>query len=152
VFWKKRKHYFSVTGSVSDLRWNAWKSAYPDGSIKRSTLGHKFSVTELILVLKWSGWKTAYRDRSVTRVTLHHWTLGRVRPTVTQSVSQSILALSPSGTHDRVLAVVKTAGVLSWGVFPDGRTGLSCNRSQSLTMLVIYVYIFLSFLRVLPFL
>jgi len=39
-----------------------------------------------------------------------------------QFVSQSVLALSPSGTHDQILAVVKTvAGLMSWGVFPEGR-------------------------------
>jgi hypothetical protein len=32
--------------------------------------------------------------------------------TVGQSVSQSVLARSPSGTHDQILAVVKTAAVL----------------------------------------
>jgi len=48
---------------------------------------------------------------------------------VSQSVSPSVLTLSPSGTHGQILAVVKTGAVLlSWGV----RTGLSCNRSQSL--------------------
>jgi hypothetical protein len=43
-----------------------------------------------------------------------------------QSVSQcqSVLALSPSGTHDQVLAVVKTVVVLSWGVLPDERAGI----------------------------
>jgi hypothetical protein len=46
--------------------------------------------------------------------------------TDSQSVSQSVLALSPSGTHDQILAVVNTvAALLSRGVFPDGRTGLS---------------------------
>jgi len=49
----------------------------------------------------------------------------RVRVTLRLTVSQSVSALSPSGTRDQILAVVKT-------VFPDGRTGLSCNRSQSL--------------------
>jgi len=31
---------------------------------------------------------------------------------VNQSVSQSVLALSPYGTHDLILAVVKTGAVL----------------------------------------
>jgi hypothetical protein len=60
---------------------------------------------------------------------------------VSQSVSQSVLALSPSGTRDQILAVVKTVAVLSWGVLPDDRTGLSCNRSQSLSVLAIHTYV-----------
>jgi hypothetical protein len=57
---------------------------------------------------------------------------------VSQSVGQSVLALRTSRTHDQILAVVKTVVVLLlWGVFPGGRTGLSCNRSQSLSVLVI---------------
>jgi hypothetical protein len=53
------------------------------------------------------------------------------------------LVLSPSGIHDHILAAVKTVTV----------TGLSCNRSQSLSVLVIYVRFYLtSFLRVLFFL
>jgi len=74
--------------------------------------------------------------------------------TDSQSVSQSVLALSPSGTHDQILAVVNTvAALLSRGVFPDGRTGLSCNRSQYLSVLVTYVHFnFTQFLRGLTFL
>jgi len=61
-----------------------------------------------------------------------------------RSVSRSVLALSPSGTHDQILAVVKTVEVLlSWGVLPDGRTGLTYNRSQSLSVTVIYMYAFI---------
>jgi hypothetical protein len=30
---------------------------------------------------------------------------------------------------------------LSWGVFPDGRVVLSCNRSQFLSLLAIYTYV-----------
>jgi len=57
--------------------------------------------------------------------------------TVNPSVRPSILAPSPWGTYEQILAVVKTLAVLlSWGVFPDGSTGLSCNRSQSLSVLV----------------
>jgi hypothetical protein len=63
---------------------------------------------------------------------------------MTQSISQSVLALSPSGSHGQILAAVKTAAVLlPWGVFTDGRTGLSCNRSQSLSVLVIYICTFI---------
>jgi hypothetical protein len=50
---------------------------------------------------------TAYNDTFIglrVRVTL--------QLTVSQSFSQSVLALSPSGTHDQVLAVVKTVAVL----------------------------------------
>jgi hypothetical protein len=36
-----------------------------------------------------------------------------VGQSVSQSVSQSVLALSPSGTHDQILAVVKTVAVFS---------------------------------------
>jgi hypothetical protein len=36
---------------------------------------------------------------------------------------------------DQILAVVKTVKVLSWGVFPDRRTSLS--------VLVIYMYVFI---------
>jgi hypothetical protein len=58
--------------------------------------------------------------------------------------SQFILALSPSGTHGQILAVIKTVAVLlSWGILPDWRIGLSCNRSQSLSVLVIYIYIYI---------
>jgi hypothetical protein len=49
--------------------------------------------------------------------------------------------LSPSGTYDRILVVVMTTAVLSWGVLPDERKGLvktdfatdgrSVNRSVS---------------------
>jgi hypothetical protein len=36
------------------------------------------------------------------------------------------LALSTSKIHDQILAVAKTVAVfMSWGVSPDGRTGLS---------------------------
>jgi len=49
------------------------------------------------------------------------------------SVSQSVLALSPIGTHDQILVVLTTLAILlSRGVFPEGRSGLSCNMSQSL--------------------
>jgi hypothetical protein len=42
-----------------------------------------------------------------------------------QSVSQSFLALNPSGIH-QILAVAKTVAVrVSWGVYPHGRMGLS---------------------------
>jgi hypothetical protein len=62
---------------------------------------------------------------------------------VSQSVSQFFLALSPSGTYDQILAVVKTVALLlSWGCLPDGRTGLSCNRSQSLSVLRLYFVMF----------
>jgi hypothetical protein len=51
-----------------------------------------------------------------------------------QSVRKSVLAMSPSGTHDQILALVKTCAVLfSWGVLPDGMTGLSFYRSQILS-------------------
>jgi hypothetical protein len=46
-----------------------------------------------------------------------------VSQSASRSVSQCHLGLSPSGTHDQILAVVNTVAVLSWGVFPDGRTG-----------------------------
>jgi len=53
---------------------------------------------------------------------------------VSQSVSQSVLALSPSGTHDHILIVVKTvAGLFVMG-HPVERTSLSCDRSQSLSV------------------
>jgi hypothetical protein len=64
--------------------------------------------------------------------------------TYSRSVGQSVLALSPSETHDRILAIVKTYGY--------GRTGLSCNRTQSLSVLVIYVRLYPTrFPRVLSF-
>jgi hypothetical protein len=47
-----------------------------------------------------------------------------------RSVSQYVLVLSPSGTHDQILAVVKTVAVLF-----VGRTGLLCNRSEPLSVL-----------------
>jgi len=43
---------------------------------------------------------------------------------VCQSVSPSVLVMSLSGTHNQILAVVKTVAVLSWGIVLDGRTGL----------------------------
>jgi len=36
-----------------------------------------------------------------------------VQITVGHSVSQSVLALSPSGTHDHILVIVETVAVLS---------------------------------------
>jgi hypothetical protein len=77
-----------------------------------------------------------------------------VSQSVSQSVRQSVLALSPPGTHDQILAVFKTVAVLmSRVVLLDGRTGLSFNRSQSLSVLVIYVRLYFTrFLRVLSFL
>jgi hypothetical protein len=49
----------------------------------------------------------------------------RIRVTLQLTVSQPTLALSPSGTHDKILAVVKTVAVLFVvGVLPDERTGL----------------------------
>jgi hypothetical protein len=37
---------------------------------------------------------------------------------------QSVLALSPSGTHNQIMAVVKAVAVLlSWGVLPDWQDG-----------------------------
>jgi hypothetical protein len=39
---------------------------------------------------------------------------------------QSVLALSPSVTPDQILAAIRhLRGLISWGVFPDGSTGLS---------------------------
>jgi hypothetical protein len=63
-----------------------------------------------------------------------------VSRSVWQSFSQSVLVLSPSGIHDQILGVVKKLQLyLSWGVvLPDERTGLSCNRSHSLSVLVRY--------------
>jgi len=49
---------------------------------------------------------------------------------VSQSVSPSVLASSPSGTRDHILVVVKTVAILSWGIFPLKRTGLSCNSAM----------------------
>jgi hypothetical protein len=46
--------------------------------------------------------------------------------TVSQSVVQSVLALSPCVTLDKILAEVNTVtGLMLWYIFPDGRTGLS---------------------------
>jgi len=61
------------------------------------------------------------------------------------------LVIEPSETHDQILAVVKTVAVLlSWGILTDKKEGLSCNRSQFLSELVIYVrFYFTRFLRVL---
>jgi len=51
-----------------------------------------------------------------------------VSQSVSQSINQSICLgrRAPSGSHDQILVVVQT-----WGVLPVERTGLSCNRSQS---------------------
>jgi hypothetical protein len=73
---------------------------------------------------------------SLSSVSKNHWHKSLVRiyfATDRQSVSQSVLALSPSGTYDQILAVVKTFAVLllSWGTLPGRRTGLYCNRSLS---------------------
>jgi len=55
---------------------------------------------------------------------------------VSQPVRPSVLALSPCGTHDQILAVVKTVAIcLFWGVLPVERTGLSCDRSHTLFVL-----------------
>jgi hypothetical protein len=77
----------------------------------------------------------------------------RVRVTLHLSVSQSILALNPSGTHDEVLAVLQTVAVLPVvGRPPVGRTGLSCDMSQSFSVLAMCVcvcalFYFISFLH-----
>jgi hypothetical protein len=47
-----------------------------------------------------------------------------MQPTVGQSVSQPVLALSPSGTRDKILTVVNTAAVL----FAVGRLPLTGGR------------------------
>jgi hypothetical protein len=46
--------------------------------------------------------------------------------TDSQSVSQSvILGIEPLWDyHDHILAIVKTVAILTWGIFPDGRTGV----------------------------
>jgi len=63
-----------------------------------------------------------------------------------RSVGQFILELSPSETHDQISAVVKAAAVLlSWGMLTDERMGLSCDRSQSLSVLVTHIYILQGF-------
>jgi len=51
----------------------------------------------------------------------------------------------PPLTHDQILTVVKTRSCLSWGVLPDERTGLSCNTSQSLSVLAIHTQVHLHF-------
>jgi len=43
-------------------------------------------------------------------------------------------------------------GMISWGVFPDGMTGLSCNWSQSLSVLVTCTLLFYKILRGISFL
>jgi hypothetical protein len=65
-------------------------------------------------------------------------------------VSQSdVLTLRPPGTYDQIVTVVKTVAVLPWVSLPDGKAGLSCNKSQSLSVLVIYVCLYFTrFLRV----
>jgi hypothetical protein len=97
-----------------------------------------------------------WRRKQVTSQNVRVWvtlwlTVGQ---SVSQSVSQSVLALSPSGSHDKILAVVKaTAVLLSRGVFPNGRTGLSCNRLVFVCVGNMHVgYYFTSVLHVLSFL
>jgi hypothetical protein len=64
-----------------------------------------------------------------------------------QSVSQSILALSPSETHDQILVVVgQLRFCLSWGVLSHDGTNLSRNKTQSLSMLAKYTYVHFEFL------
>jgi len=65
----------------------------------------------------------------------------RVTVTLQLTVSQSVLALSPSGTHDQILVVVKTVAVL----FVE-RAGLSCNRLLYLSVLATYTYVHFDFL------
>jgi uncharacterized membrane protein len=50
------------------------------------------------------------------------------------------LALRPSGTHDQILAVVKTAAALSWGLcFVTGHS--PCLRGQYKHMYIIVIII-----------
>jgi hypothetical protein len=65
-----------------------------------------------------------------------HFTTGS--QSVGQSVSQSVLSLIPSGSHDQILILVKTVAVLfviGRHVIPVERAGLSCNTSHSLSVL-----------------
>jgi len=65
----------------------------------------------------------------------------QVRVTLQLTITQSVLASILSGTHDHMLVVVRTVAVFSWSVLPVERTGLSCNRSQFLS-LSINIYLF----------
>jgi hypothetical protein len=53
-------------------------------------------------------------------------------------VSQSWLR-APFGTLDHMLALKNLCFLFSWGVIPDGMTGLSFNGSQYLCVIAIYI-------------
>jgi len=87
---------------------------------------------------------------------LHIFHRVRVRVTlqlmVSWSVGQSVLAPSPSGIHDQILAVVKTDAVLFvMGHPPWWKNRSVCNRSESFSVLAVYTYVlsYLCFLCVL---
>jgi hypothetical protein len=80
-------------------------------------------------------------------IRLRSYWLFRVRVTLQLTVSQSVLALRPSGTHGQILAVVMTVAVLlSWGVLPNGSVCIVTSHSPCLCWQYIHMYIFISFL------
>jgi hypothetical protein len=62
-------------------------------------------------------------------------------PTDGQSVSQSALALSPSGTHDQIFAVVKTAVALLVVGRPPSRGDRSISKQVTVLVCVGNIYI-----------
>jgi hypothetical protein len=104
-----------------------WKGAYPEESIRRSQ-------SELLDTLYQS--HSYFCDRRSV--------IQSVSQSISQSVSasQSIFAMSPSGAHDQILAVIKTVEVLFVVGRPlDDRTVLSCNKSRSLSVITIYAHV-----------
>jgi hypothetical protein len=124
--------------SVNSIYWHCNSAEVTFFAIQKANRQRAYSV---IFIQKWSSRQGGPDRPSPSHIVHIKYVSEWVSEWVSQSVSPSVLALSPPGNHDHIVAVVKTFVALLSGTSLIDRTGLSCNRSQSLSVLAINTYV-----------